>query len=579
MICAPHYETIPPGAGADNPKDPGGVRILVQLGSIRFLSSAAGKRPIETPTETQAMTATAIASKILWSAQQEAAFEFVRTGEGSAILVAVAGAGKTTTLVQICKIISQMMGSWGRPQTARFLAFNKPVADEIGGKLKSAGVGPHITSSTFHSAGFQAWRKVAPNVKVEQRSGEKVNGIMDKLEVPAEFQGFVRQLVSMAKQRAVGVLEPSREDSTWYSIVQHFDLDEKLSESAKGSGLDLETLVKQGISWARKVLVQSVKMDMELIDFDDMIYAPLIHNANMFQTDWVLVDEAQDTNPARRALAKKMLKPGGRLIAVGDPHQGIYGFTGADNDAMEIIKREFDATTLLLTVTYRCPKAVVSLARTWVSHIEAHETAPEGIVRTVMDADFRKEWTGLVSGDSVLCRNTKPLVETAFALIRQQIPCHVEGKDIGAGLMQLVRKWKTATTIGALRERLEDHLQKEVQRLLAKGQEDKAERLTDRVETLFVLMETLSDDDSTTSLQEIVNRLFADTKAGEKPRGVTLSTVHKSKGREWHRVYLLGRNAYMPSKFARQAWQMEQEKNLMYVAVTRAKSELVEVMV
>jgi len=56
-----------------------------------------------------------------------------------------------------------------------------------------------------------------------------------------------------------------------------------------------------------------------------------------------------------------------------------------------------------------------------------------------------------------------------------------------------------------------------------------------------------------------------------------LCTVHRSKGREWDRVFLVGRNQYMPSKYAKKEWEFKQEENLMYVAVTRAKKELVEV--
>jgi DNA helicase-2/ATP-dependent DNA helicase PcrA len=70
--------------------------------------------------------------------------------------------------------------------------------------------------------------------------------------------------------------------------------------------------------------------------------------------------------------------------------------------------------------------------------------------------------------------------------------------------------------------------------------------------------------------------LFQDSDDPKKPRNaVTLSTVHKSKGREWPRVFLLGQEKYMPSKYARQAWQLEQEMNLIYVAYTRAMSELI----
>lgn len=73
----------------------------------------------------------------------------------------------------------------------------------------------------------------------------------------------------------------------------------------------------------------------------------------------------------------------------------------------------------------------------------------------------------------------------------------------------------------------------------------------------------------TFTLMEIIKAVKA-----VKPEA-EISTVHKSKGREWDRVYILGMNKYMPSKYAKKDWELAQEKHLMYVSVTRSKSELV----
>lgn len=75
-------------------------------------------------------------------------------------------------------------------------------------------------------------------------------------------------------------------------------------------------------------------------------------------------------------------------------------------------------------------------------------------------------------------------------------------------------------------------------------------------------------------LRTIVSEMFADDVAD---RFVILSSVHKAKGMEWDRVFLLGRRGFMPAKFAKLNWQKVQEDNLIYVAVTRAKRELIEV--
>jgi superfamily I DNA/RNA helicase len=295
---------------------------------------------------------------------------------------------------------------------------------------------------------------------------------------------------------------------------------------------------------------------------------PILKHCRIWQNDWLLVDEAQDINPARRALARKMLQPNGRAIFVGDRHQAIYGFTGADADGVDRVTADFRCTLLPLTVTYRCPKAVVAAAQEYVDHIEAHSTAPAGLVRRDHEDSFPT--LDLGPEDAILCRLTRPLVATAFKLIRAGTGCHVEGRDIGAGLMKLAERW-AVDSIDALRDKLEAYLQREVEKLEAKGQETKAEAVQDRVDTLLVLMEGCkSFDDLRTRIQD----LFADSEDGHS-QTLTLSTVHKSKGREWDRVFVLGFDQHMPSRWARQAWQQEQELNLIYVAFTRAKRELV----
>lgn len=505
------------------------------------------------------------------SLQQQAVYDWIEEQQGSANVEAVAGSGKTTMLIEA---VGKMTLQAPMAQIA-FTAYNKKIAVEIEQRLKAKGAGNNVRAGTFHSFGFGAVRKLAPRVKVEEK---KTQLLIERArpKIDESLHGFVRQLVSLAKQRAIGVLTSFEDHAAWLDIVEHFDLDEELAED-NGNAIDVDAIVQEGIAHAKRILQESITSAEEMVDFDDMIYVPLARNLRLWQYDWVLIDEAQDTNPARRALAKKMLRPGGRLIAVGDRHQAIYGFTGADSDSLDLIAREFGCIELPLTVTYRCPKAVVAHAQQWVSHIHAAPEAPEGIVRELPEGDFLKLGAdALTRRDAVLCRNTKPLVTLAYGLIRKGIPCHVEGRDIGRGLLALAGKWKV-TRLDALLDRLESFLAKETQRLLAKGQEQKAESLADKVETLRVIADTLPDGATVNDLRAAIERLFGDVEPGQASPNLTLSTVHKSKGREWDRVYLYGRNKYMPSKYARQAWQFQQEVNLMYVAATRAKRELIEV--
>ena len=82
-------------------------------------------------------------------------------------------------------------------------------------------------------------------------------------------------------------------------------------------------------------------------------------------------------------------------------------------------------------------------------------------------------------------------------------------------------------------------------------------------------------NDSIEAVVDSIQSLFEDNVSNM----LTLSTIHKAKGREWETVYWLDREGTLPSPYATQKWQQDQEDNLCYVAATRAKSSLIEVMV
>lgn len=498
------------------------------------------------------------------SPQQQAVIEFVRNGKGSAFVEAVAGAGKTTTLIEALDATTGNVA---------FAAYNKKIADEIKEKTAKRNFGNRVRVGTFHSFGLSAWRRPYPQVKCgPEAAREKTDMMVRELELPKQAHTFIPKLISLAKQGAIGLYGAVEDKSIWYKIIDHFDMAYDFEEIG---GYTLDRAVDDAI----KGLRWHVAKAPEIIDFDDMIYMPVVSGVKVWQNNWVFVDEAQDTNPARRALARKMLNDGrygvGRAVFVGDRHQAIYGFTGADNDAIDQIVRDFNCTTLPLTVTFRCPKRVVEMAHEVVSHIQAHETAPDG---EVSHAEFNQLMPGRKEGDSfeltaadaILCRNTRPLVETAYALIRKGVACHVEGRDIGMGLLKLANRFD-ARDLDQLRDKLAAFAERETQKLIAKGRETQAAALEDRVATLFVIAdESKSIDD----LRQKIMSMFVDSDNEARPT-LTLSTVHKSKGREWDRVFLLGRHAFMPSPYARQEWQLEQERNLIYVAYTRAKRELI----
>lgn len=485
-----------------------------------------------------------------WSPQQAAFIDWAINGKGSCVLEAVAGSGKTTTVLAAA---TQMSGK------IAILAYNNKIAAEIKGKVEDLGISwQQVNAGTVHSFGFKALRKFWPNVQVDEK---KVDAIIEELAPESPFGPIVKQLVSLAKQSAVGVIHRMHDTKIWEHIVDHFDLldDPFTSEDTP----DI-------IALAIRVLKASNAMT-GVVDFDDMVYLPLVLPCKHFRYNAVFVDEAQDTNPARRELVKRLMMPGARLIAVGDKHQAIYGFTGADNDSLDLIVRDFNAICMPLTVTYRCPKNIVAFAQQWVSHIQAADTAIDGEVSSAMLPEIIEKLRGEQA--AILCRNVKPLVSVAFKLIKARIACRIEGRDIGKGLIKLATKWKSAKLIATYEEKLEKHL--ENSRRNFKDKPMKLQMIEDQCEVIKLIMSQCraENKERMTDVVDWLNEMFAD----DVVSGIVLSTIHKSKGREWKNVYWLDRARTLPSRYAEKQWQLEQEANLCYVAATRAEERLTEI--
>lgn len=470
-----------------------------------------------------------------YSAYQTAIFAFVEDpSAGNAVVEAVAGSGKTTTIVEALK---RVKGS------TIFLAFNKAIAEE----LKRRGV----NARTFHSLTYSPVTRSRNARTVE---GNKLRGLVDANMTDDEaklYGSFSCRLVGLARQSGVGCLIEDIE-SIWSDLADLHDLE-----------LDNERADRStAIEFARKLLGWS--NESEMVDFDDLLYFAVKDGISLPKFDVIFVDEAQDTNAIQRAILRKIMKPGSRIVAVGDPAQAIYGFRGADSASLDLIAAEFDCKRLPLTVSYRCPTSVVDFARTWVKHIEAAPGAPEGNVEDVS----RWSPSTFCADDLIVCRTTKPLVKVAYSLLRARVPARIMGREIGQGLKTLINKMN-AKGVDALQTKLGEYTRREVEKAVAKGQDSKAEAIQDKTDTVLFLVDSLDENSRTIpALLGLIDSLFDD-----KIGAVVLATIHKAKGLEADRVFWLN-SSQCPSKWARQDWQKQQERNLCYVAVTRAKRDL-----
>lgn len=481
---------------------------------------------------------------------------FVTSGTGNAVINAKAGSGKTTTAINC---VSLMSGD------VCMLAFNKKIAVELQSRLSSMGL-PNAVAATFHSEGLKAFTKGKGRANV---NGGKVYGIVEMFTPEGEIakcRMAICKLVSFAKNSGFGLADCPKISDTeaWAGIIQHQDID-----------IDADVEIEEIIEVAKETLILSNR-DVKVIDFDDMIYLPLLFKLRFTKYDWLIIDEAQDTNVIRKLMMRELMKDSSRLLAIGDPHQAIYGFTGAENDSMNLIKDMFNAVELPLSVCYRCGKNIIAAAKEYVADIEAFEGNADGEIISQKYEEFTKiaATLGLSKKDGIVCRNNAPLVALAFNLIRQGVGCRIEGKDIGKNLITLTRKWKVSD-LATFTLRIQKHFDREMER--AKG--NKLAMLEDKYETMIILIErcqSLGKHD-VASLQRLITDMFSDNDDFNVPNVVTLSSIHKAKGLEFDNCYILGQGQFQPSKYAILDWQKQQENNLIYVAITRAKHKLVHI--
>ena len=470
-----------------------------------------------------------------YSPYQEAIFAFVAFSPDSAIVQAVAGSGKTTTIVEALNRAPQGTNSI-------FLAFNKAISEE----LKSRGV----NARTFHSITYSPALRAIGAKTVNANKLRELTRASFPPDINRTYGNMAQKLVGLARNAGIGAIADDTEEA-WQALADRHDI------APDEEGASMVT----GITVARQLL-QLCNASKEA-DFDDLLYQVVRLNIPLPRFDLVMVDESQDTNAIQRAILRKVLTPRGRVIAVGDSAQAIYGFRGADSSSMALIAKEFNCTPLPLTITYRCAAAIVAYASQWAP-LEAAPDAPAGEVNDLQDrwslVDFEPQ-------DMVVCRTNAPLISLAYSLIRARVPCHIMGRDIGAGLTSLIEKLQPKG-IDALAEKLGAWRDREAAKAALKGDDAKVAAILDKADCIMVLIDSLPENERTVpALCRTIDSLFSGT------TGVTLASIHKSKGLEADTVWWLNRSA-CPSKWAKQAWQQEQERNLCYVAATRAKTTL-----
>ena len=498
------------------------------------------------------------------SHDQKDILNWLTLGQGNACCKAVAGSGKSTTLkMAALRLIEDGL----TPADIKIIVFGKANSVDLLGKF---GEEWRNSISTLHSVG---WSLLKQHGKFKHRP-DLINRF--KYRSIAVEQGLIGQFGRPGTLKELGVFDKESDftkildlmrltnlpatQATIESLVQHFELAPVWKPDLAAEAIKLV------LDIGEKMAVEG-----ECFDFNDQIWLPVKWQlAPQTHYKFLLVDECQDLNPAQLRLSLQLAGQG-RILMVGDPNQSIMGFAGADHRSYATIVNRIQAKELPLSTCYRCPVSHLKLVRLLYPHINIQPTATavKGTVSRMNEVELE---TVLKPGDLVLSRKTEPLVTLCIQLVGLGLVATVRGKDIGEslkhdlGAISQMPNFTYATfldCLGTYQAQMNARYSE-----LKNGDQQKSS-LKDRLDALRAIYKAQSTAQRVSELEAYITTLFSDDSSS-----ITLSTCHKAKGLEAERVFLL-RPEDMPLVWKGQLlWQLEQEHNLIYVALTRSKQAL-----
>lgn len=488
------------------------------------------------------------------SPYQESIFTEIKNGTSNLIINASAGASKTSTIVNSLQFIPNK-------KKVLYIAFNKDIVETINSLVDR----DNCKIATFHSLGR--------SILIE-------NSVISEHTPIDEFKysNYVRDYIS-----TLGKKMPKKQYNSYLKNVKdlvnysryYLSLSEK--EIGKTAALYGIALIDDEIKVCRDVLLWG-KENTDTIDYTDMIWYITVKNlaTRQFRYDWIFVDEIQDMSVMQQSIISKCMKRGCRFVGVGDEEQAINVWCGSSLQSIEILKQKSNTKELQLPISYRCPKSIVKLASKYSNRIKAFDNAIEGSI----NYDVSKY--APIGGDMVLCRCTAPLIELHIEYLQRNKPSYIRGASkIKDRFIQLCSSSnaklldRNCITSNGFFPELYSNLFKLIECVICNFNLTEEEaikhssvmQLYDDINGLMALSEGLL------TLDELITKINDVLTCNEEQDAIQLSTIHKAKGLEADNVYIL-MPSLLPSKLATKDWEIKTEKNLTYVAVTRAKQTL-----
>jgi DNA helicase II / ATP-dependent DNA helicase PcrA len=522
--------------------------------------------------------------------EQQAA---ARAVSGPVVIHAGAGTGKTRVITHRAAFAAAT-GAMD-PRRALLVTFTDKAATEMSARIAALGV-TGISAMTFHKAAWRQLRYFWPQVT----DGEAL-----------EILNNPWQLVSPLVRRLPGNYRftPTKDVLEAISWIKSRRIDPaglQAEATTTGRALPVPDDLMRGILSA----YEAAKARRSLVDFDDMILRttdllaahPELLASVRSRYAWFSVDEFQDTNPAQFDLLRLWLGDRDDLCVVGDQHQTIYSFTGASSQYLATFPalfpgaREFDLTT-----NYRSTPQVLHLANRLLSvspgRIALRATAAPGPHPSItMYPDAESELTGirLQLADwaaegiphhrmAVLVRLNADIAPLESELTRAGIPFQVRGthfyerSEVRAAVRQLHAEPAATLSGPELAAWFEERLRTEfgfVPDPDAAATNEARERQAALATLCHIVAELAPSMTGPAVAQELQRRAVGEQ--ATSGTGVELATLHRAKGLEWDAVVIPGlEEGHLPvSQATNRPELVDEERRLLYVGITRARSRL-----
>jgi superfamily I DNA/RNA helicase len=449
--------------------------------------------------------------------------------------VAGAGCGKTFLLEEFIKANSGASGI--------ALAFGSAIAKELQSRIPE---GLRWGAKTTHSFGKSA---LTGRFKIDAH-GTKIRDAFKRLYgegIESKYSRSITALASKLRDYAFGFPEG----------LQQEDIPDLISDSDLDIPYGYEGLIVDSAIQ----LVESLDADRTILDFADMLRQPLLQRTSFPKVDFILIDELQDWSVLQRLLLAKAVKSNPKvvLLGVGDPKQAIFAFRGADAASFEKTQEAFNMAQMPLNKTWRCPIDICNEANEIYPDSLVPMSTQRGVVRRIPRQNFDKAMLRLNEDTAILCRTNAPLLRLACSFIQKRIPVKLNPR-FSQSLSWMITRTK-AETLPALKTSLLESMTRDLS--YARSTAVKAS-ITDKYDSIFSCMEYSSSVDDVKALLKSLTTCKT---------GVQLSTIHGFKGCEAKDVYVL-RPDLCPHPMAESSCDLQQEKNLLYVAVTRSLHRL-----